>query len=62
MGDLTDQASGCFKIILIVIAAMIISIYALFYSCGENSGNNKGYQQGVRDAMSGQVDTLKFKK
>lgn len=61
MGDLTDQAAGCFKVVIIAIAILMFLGIGTSYYMG--SGNKKSnYEQGVKDALAGKIDSALIKK
>ncbi len=60
MGDLSDSISGCLKVILIAIAIIIAGLITASYYSGKSEGEKK-YEQGIKDAMSGKIDSTFIK-
>jgi hypothetical protein len=62
MGDFSGPISGCLKVVAIIGLVLFLVIMGLTYHSGKSEGKEKGYEQGVKDALSGKVDSTIIKK
>ena len=62
MENVKDQTKGLMRLIMLFIIILITFIFIGFYFFGENDGIDEGYDKGVKDVLSGAVDSLKIKK
>lgn len=62
MGDFSGPITGCLRVVAIIGLVLFLIIMGVTYKSGKSEGKEKGYEQGVKDALSGKVDTTIFKK
>lgn len=62
MGYLSGPMDSFFRIIIFIAIAIILAVGAVSYYSGKEEGTKQSYEQGVKDAMSGKVDSIFLKK
>ena len=62
MGDLSGPMDSFFRIIAIIFIIIILAAGAVSYYSGKQECTKQTYEQGVKDAMSGKVDSTLLKK
>jgi mannose/fructose/N-acetylgalactosamine-specific phosphotransferase system component IID len=62
MGDFSGPATGCLRVVVIIGVILFLIIMGVTYKSAQSSGKDKGYEQGVKDALSGKVDSTILKK
>jgi hypothetical protein len=61
MGDFSGPISGCLKVVVVIGLALFLIVMGITYHSGKTNGRDKGYEQGVKDALSGKVDSTILK-
>ena len=62
MGDLSGPMDSFFRIVIFIAIIIILAAGAVSYYSGKEEGAKQTYEQGVKDAMSGKVDSTLLKK
>lgn len=62
MGDFSGPITGCLKVVAIIGLVLFLIIMGVVYNSGKSEGKDKGYEQGVKDALSGKADSTTLKK